>query len=557
MHDDRMSLTVRDVLQLDVICRGKPEVVAGLSGLHRLIRWVHIADIREVAPLLKGGELLLTSGLGIGTDAEQQREWVKQLADRKIAGIVLSLGWAFRETPAAAISEADRLGLPFVVLHEAIPFVEVTERLHSLIVDHQVSLLRKAEQMGQEFTELVLHGAPIRDVVESLARLVTNPVVLEDEQGRLVEFADYPGGDADIASGWKEHSRAGHQNGPALQLAVEDGRPGCAWTVIPLREQAWGRLHVLLFGPFDEIDRVAVDRAAVAISLSLVSQEDEGRATDQAEAALVGEVIRGDVTSDHELVSRAAALGRSFEGLRLVALSADVDGFRSHLDRHGLRETQIQRLKTRMREAVGQSIREAGCGGLSSVESDEVVAIVGVRAEENLRARLDAIGSRIEAALARVADGLSATVGSGREAGSVAELPRSFREAREAVRYGKLAGIAPRAMIHFDDLGVDLLLVSLPDQQVLRRFVEAELGPLLEWDAGRGTPLLPTLQAYLAHGRNKAGAARALRVNRRSLYHRLDRISKLLGRDLESPEAATRLTVALRGLAIIQRGEGP
>jgi DNA-binding PucR family transcriptional regulator len=46
-------------------------------------------------------------------------------------------------------------------------------------------------------------------------------------------------------------------------------------------------------------------------------------------------------------------------------------------------------------------------------------------------------------------------------------------------------------------------------------------------------------------------------VNRRSLYHRLDRISKLLGRDLESPEAATRLTVALRGLAIIQRGEGP
>jgi len=139
----------------------------------------------------------------------------------------------------------------------------------------------------------------------------------------------------------------------------------------------------------------------------------------------------------------------------------------------------------------------------------------------------------------------------------VAELPRSFREAREAVRYGKLAGIAPRAMIHFDDLGVDLLLVSLPDQQVLRRFVEAELGPLLEWDAGRGTPLLPTLQAYLAHGRNKAGAARALRVNRRSLYHRLDRISKLLGRDLESPEAATRLTVALRGLAIIRRAEGP
>ena len=39
------------------------------------------------------------------------------------------------------------------------------------------------------------------------------------------------------------------------------------------------------------------------------------------------------------------------------------------------------------------------------------------------------------------------------------------------------------------------------------RFVETELGPLLEHDARRSLQLLPTLRAYLEHGTNKSAAA--------------------------------------------------
>lgn len=549
-----MSLTVRDVLQLDVLRRGRPDVVAGRSNLSRTVRWVHIADIRDVASLLKGGELLLTSGLGVGADPDGQRVWVRQLAERGVAGIVLSLGWAFADTPGPAAGEADRLGMPMVVLRQPVPFVEVTERLHSLIVDARVSMLRKAERTGREFIELALHGGA-GAVVASLARMVGNPVALEDSRHRVMEFAEFSRSDGDLLGLWEEHHRAGHRGGSPLQLRMEEGRPGCAWTIVPGPAGGW-RLHVLLFGPFDAADRLAVDHAAVAIALAMASHDGLEGTREEIEGALAADALRGELRSTEELVRRGAAIGCSFDGLRLAALSVDADGFRSHISLLRMDETQIHALKRALRRAVGEAIREAGCRGITAIYNDSVAAVVGVPRNEDPRARLDAIAEATRSRLRSACGGLSVTVGAGTEARSASEVPRSFHEAGLAVRRGKAAGRAAPAVVHFDDLGVDVLLLALPDPEMVERFVRTELGPLLDGGDRQASALLATLGAYLAAGGNKAAAARSLGVDRRSLYRRLERIRELLGRDVDEADTAARLTVALRGLAIVEEGRG-
>ena len=47
-----MYPTVADVLTLPVIRQGMATVVAGADGLDRRVRWVHIAEIADIAPLL-------------------------------------------------------------------------------------------------------------------------------------------------------------------------------------------------------------------------------------------------------------------------------------------------------------------------------------------------------------------------------------------------------------------------------------------------------------------------------------------------------------------------
>ncbi|WP_100524836.1 PucR family transcriptional regulator ligand-binding domain-containing protein [Mycobacteroides abscessus] len=61
-----MAITVRELLGFEVFRQADPLVVAGEQSLDRPVRWVHSSEIYEIWPLLAGGELLLTTGLGLG-----------------------------------------------------------------------------------------------------------------------------------------------------------------------------------------------------------------------------------------------------------------------------------------------------------------------------------------------------------------------------------------------------------------------------------------------------------------------------------------------------------
>ncbi|NEE19165.1 PucR family transcriptional regulator, partial [Streptomyces sp. SID7499] len=100
---------------------GLPEVVAGADRLNRTVRWVHAGEVPNIASLLKGGELLLTTGLGLGARPAEQRAFVRRLADRSIAALVVELGPRFGRLPASIVDAARAAGLPLVQLHREVP----------------------------------------------------------------------------------------------------------------------------------------------------------------------------------------------------------------------------------------------------------------------------------------------------------------------------------------------------------------------------------------------------------------------------------------------------
>jgi purine catabolism regulator len=131
-------------------------------------------------------------------------------------------------------------------------------------------------------------------------------------------------------------------------------------------------------------------------------------------------------------------------------------------------------------------------------------------------------------------------------------LRRAFDQAAEAADYASGRAVGGSSVVHFADLGLQHLLLRLNEGPELARFVEEELGTLLEYDARHRTLLVLTLRAYLDCGCRKSRAARALSIQRRSLYHRLDRIEAILAVDLEDEEASLRLRLALRGLELLR-----
>ncbi|MER5393633.1 PucR family transcriptional regulator ligand-binding domain-containing protein, partial [Saccharopolyspora sp. NPDC002686] len=81
MSPDVLALpTVSEVLDLPVLRRGKPRVIAGASGLDGRVRWVHVAEIADIAALLSGGELVLTTGIALPEAPAELVRYVDELA---------------------------------------------------------------------------------------------------------------------------------------------------------------------------------------------------------------------------------------------------------------------------------------------------------------------------------------------------------------------------------------------------------------------------------------------------------------------------------------------
>src|SRR4051794_34939771 len=281
-------LTLAEVLELPVVRRGLPEVVAGHDALGRELRWAHVVEMPDPADLLKGGELVLTTGLGAGTRADGQRRWIGSVLDQGAAAVAVELGHTWREQlPAPVVEACAAAGVPLVAFRRAVRFVEITEAVHAAVLHHQFELLRRGEEIHKRFTDLILQGRGVPEILGELAQAVGRPVVLEDAGHELVYYVSQPprAGDDVTLSAWTDLHRA---------EARGEAPEGAVMVDVRLMDSSWGRLMALAIdAPLDEFDRVAVERAALAVAIDAPGDEFArgavGRAALAGAIALLGE----------------------------------------------------------------------------------------------------------------------------------------------------------------------------------------------------------------------------------------------------------------------------
>src|SRR5258708_1811998 len=154
-----MPLTLRDVLALDAVRAGAPVVVAALDRLDVPVRWVHAAELTDVGRLLRGGELVLSTGIALPSSAGGLAEYVASLAGAGVAGLAIELGQRYvGSLPGALVTAAEARGMPLVAFEREVPFVEITEAVHARIIDAQLAELLSAQRIHAVFTALSVEG---------------------------------------------------------------------------------------------------------------------------------------------------------------------------------------------------------------------------------------------------------------------------------------------------------------------------------------------------------------------------------------------------------------
>jgi purine catabolism regulator len=519
-------LTVRAVLAEPVVRRAEPEVLAGEAGLRGEVRWVHASEVPNIAAMLQGGELLLSTGMGIGAGAREQRRFVAELAERGIAALAIELGTAMRTVPPALIEAAEEEGLCLIAFHRKVRFVEITEVVHRELIDQGGELLRRGEELHKRFTALMLGGAHVPDILRELSVFVRNPVILERSGQGVAYHARYAADDETVLGAWGSYQR----NLVAAPEAISER--------VPMgRGESWGRLVALAVdSPLEAQDQVAVERAVGLIALAMMREsEEEGLAARRRGDFLAG--LAGTRAGGKEIAARAAELGFAPRGETLLpvamALPSRLAGEADDPAWDALRSDLVEELE---RHAI-PVIAGAGEHG----ESLFVLAIVRSGERERIA---DLVAQITASAAGRRLGDERPTVAVGAACAGWPEVGRALAAAVMALPAA--ATLELRAWHDVTVASTDRFLFALRDSPDLRGFAEQRLRPLIERDRRSRGDLVATLAAYCDNCGRKADTAAELRIKRQTLYHRLHRIEEALGADLDDGETRLALHLALR-----------
>jgi purine catabolism regulator len=530
-----MLPTVAEVLDLPSVAAGRPRTIASDAGLSRPVRWVHVSEVPDIGSLLSGGELL-TTGIALPDDPAALARYVDELADVGAAALVVELGRRYAALPAALVRAARRRDLPLVALQSPVRFVDVTQAVHSSIVEAQFAQLQRSDAVHAAFTALTVAGASPADVLSRVAELAGCPVVLENRAHQVM--LDEPAGAprASLLAGWEARSRR-------TPWSETTGTGPEGWLVTPVmaRGETWGRLVAVTDGTDMAYRTVVLERGAAALAVGRLLERDRETLERHAHRSLLADIVEQRWASPGEIASRVTAAGLPVAGRSLVAAVVHWPDIPPRGTVAG--ESAAARARERDRaEGVGLAARECRLPAL--------VGTVG-HGEVGVLAALDGVtGAGLERTLHRLADALRAEpqpgaaplIGVGSVVPGLADARRSFQEASQAAQ----AAVGdPRNLPFYRLVDVRLrgLLHLMRDDSRVQAFVERELAPLLA--AADADAVLAALDALLACGGNKTAAAAAAHLSRPAFYARLARAERLLGLDMDVPESRLSLHVAL------------
>ncbi|MCX2749458.1 PucR family transcriptional regulator ligand-binding domain-containing protein [Arthrobacter sp. MI7-26] len=493
-----MSLLLADAFEHHSLKAAEPIQRTDVpEALSRQLRWVHSSEVLDIAPLLRGGELLLTGGQALATASDERRvDYVRQLAARGVTALAIETGPLLPAIPASMLDAGQDAGLPVIELRKVVPFVGIMQAINSLLVSESVAQLQFGDETSHAMAAELAHGGGLDQLLYVLASRT-------GASARLVSPSGITLGSATAAA----------ETGPGNVTTVD----------VPVRGVLAARLELEVPDDGDtNLARVAGERCVDILGLALLQRMPPGL-KELAGIELMRAVSSG--TQSWRLQQLGPASGfPSSSPVVAVAVRSPAAG----------------QLRTQLDNILQASFPQSA----SYADNAELIALAAFPPGAAMASRMTLMQA-LQAL--EVPDGSAIAVGP--LAQGIGEAPWSLAEARLTLEFTPRAGTGlggGNGVLDAEDFAVERLAEGSLDRATRERFVQRQLGAVVEHDAQRRSDLMRTLAVWLDTGCNTAQAARELHLERQSMHHRLQRIFELCGGDPRGTGRLAALHLAAR-----------
>ncbi|MEU7411272.1 GAF domain-containing protein [Streptomyces sp. NPDC042638] len=412
----------------------------------------------------------------------------------------IALLGSFAALAAAAIDTAN-------LLTETRSALAGLERANEIIRDRS-GVIERASEVHDRLAELVLRGGGVHDVAAAVSQVLDGTVEFTEEAAVPAEALEASRAEGHAVRHGRDWIAAVAAGGELLGALVLRGHPG-----------------------LDPVDQRTLERAAMVTSLLLLARRSAAEAEQRVRGELLDDLLDARDRDSRLLRERAGRLHADLDATHVV-LAARLDGPAADADEEAAARRRLWSAASHL-AATRHGLAAARDGGTVLL-----LPLGGDTATEVARRTARHLGTAVHQPV---------TVGASAPVTDLAAHPETvasaYAEGRRCLDALHLLG-RPGDGAAAEDFG--FLGLLLAGERDIAGFVDRTIGPVVSYDAQRGTELLRTLDAYFEGGMSPARTKDALHVHVNTVAQRLERVGRLLGADWQTPARALEIQLALR-----------
>jgi len=500
-------LTIEEVLKRPLF--QEAQLVAGHAGATRIVQWVHIGEIPHLAEFLRGGELVLSTGVGLSTH-EARHHFVLGLIESGAAGLVLELGRYFPETPDDILKLADRHQFPIIIFQNAVRFLDLSYALNTLIISEHHQLLDELEALSLKIRQVLLNTEGPEALLNAFQDVVNRPIWYHSRRADRDDI---------ILGQWPRFPIPSLS--PVLHPTIEPSAD--QWYIhqsIMVFDNPVGDIYVQGNGPLlEERLYLSVDRLTAALAQDFIRVETLEKSVRREESAML------EALFFHESVS--LALFKRFNSRYAL-------GGRERF-RVGMADTSITSTISDLAKDMANHIRL-----LQLDESDRTLVVI-LGGAAHIESLLDKLGRQVSR---------TGGIGWSRLHKFAETIKEGLSEAHDAWIVSHLP--AQSSVTRYENLGLYRWILATSKEQLQALVIEPELGALLHNPSVRSSQLLETLEVVVSGAASKSDAAEHLHIHRQTLYARLHHLETILGPDFLSAQRRSAIEAAILAVRFLE-----
>ncbi|MBY7144437.1 PucR family transcriptional regulator [Virgibacillus sp. NKC19-3] len=531
----KFELTINDILQRDIF--KKARVIAGKQGLHKHVKWTHILETNKFDALINGDELILTTGAGLKLDSSTELTPMMNLINRNVAGICVEIGTHVNHISNEVIQLANAHQFPIIIFDQFVKFVDITQDLHTLIINKHHQMLYQLNELSTKFNELSLLPNGILKILQEMYTYLKKDALYITDEARSYY---YPPETKYIEKKIRPHfSNLDDDNKKQRLISVDEGN----FAFVPVKGlgQIWGYLCLKIQdNRLDHFLFSVMDRAALAIAQIMLRNRTIEERKQNIESNIVRNLLHGKDYDSDELQTFLPFSASNFR-YRLVLIQIE----QANNEEEDWNEIKLQR------SAMFRSLfKQHGFYPAVSVGKNDIAIVASFKMKDDADQDVDRFSPILhmmkDTYAKNIFDSSKCIFGISKINKDISALATSYQEAKKML-FLQRTNIS--SAVFYENIGVYRMLLDQRNEH-LKSYIYDCLEPIIKYDQNTNSELFRTLEVYLNCRGSKKEAAEQLFIVRQTLYHRLRKIEELLGNDFMEPSNRLALELAIKAYYI-------